>query len=117
MNKEAVNPTTPGEKVLRRFSSYSFMGGVAGGLLVGVLLSGPHFDAWAISTSLLVIVGSTFVGGLIGFTAVSSAAAGLAHGGGVGTHDGGLDFGHGGRAGGDFSDGWAGGAGDGGSSD
>jgi hypothetical protein len=79
MNSQANNETT-GQDILNRFGSYGFIGGLALGLIAGVLISGPNFYTWPAKTSILVIFGSAAIGGLIGFFAPSYAAGSTASG-------------------------------------
>ena len=79
MNSQAKNETT-GKNILNRFGSYGFIGGLALGLIAGVLISGPNFYTWPAKTSILVILGSAIIGGLIGFFAPSYAAGSTASG-------------------------------------
>ena len=44
------------------------MGGVAIGLLTGILVSGPHFQEWPVSRSLIFILCSAAGGAVIGWT-------------------------------------------------
>ena len=107
MNNHAKDET-PGQRILNRFGSYGFIGGLALGLIVGVLISGPHFHIWPTETSVLVIFGSAVVGGLIGFIAPSYAAGSTAAGASGNYYS---DSGHGsgGECGGSSGDGGSGG--------
>jgi hypothetical protein len=48
---------TFGTPVLRRYAGYAVSGGLAIGLFMGVLLSGPHFFVWPVGQSLAVVFG------------------------------------------------------------
>lgn len=105
-HKNAMRPPdieTPGGRVLRRFESYGFWTGLGLGLLAGVLVSGPSFQEWAVSTSLLVTAACTIGGGIIGALAApigaGSAGGGPGFGGGSGSGAG-SDAGSGGGEGG-----------------
>ncbi len=64
---------TPARQVTRQYQTYGLMGGIAMGFLTGILVSGPHFQEWPVSRSLVVIV--CFVGGgaAIGWTLLAMA--------------------------------------------
>lgn len=49
------------------------MGGVAIGLLTGILVSGPHFQEWPVSRSLVLILCFIAGGALIGWTFLAIA--------------------------------------------
>jgi hypothetical protein len=99
-----------GTRVVRNYERYGLLWGLAFGLLVGVLLSGPHFYEWSAGFSLAVIFGSVVIsagiGWLAAFLAVGSVAGGNAwgagfYGGADGSGDGGSsDCGSGGGDGG-----------------
>jgi hypothetical protein len=111
---------TQGEKVVYSYATYGLFGGLLFGLLIGLFISGPNFAEWSALRSVLVIFGSGFVGGLLGYVlpslAVGSTAGGSGAGvyssdsfsdGGTGAHDsGGCD------SGGDSGDGGGCGGGD-----
>jgi hypothetical protein len=72
-----------GTPVLRRYEGYGLLGGVAIGLLLGVLLSGPHFFEWPVVQSLAVVFGSAALCAGIGWVALGSAAGTLISGAGM----------------------------------
>ena len=59
---------TPSGQVARRYQTYGLLGGVAMGLLTGVLVGGPHFLEWPVSRSLILIFCFVAGGALIGWT-------------------------------------------------
>ncbi len=93
-----------GRAILDRFQSYGFWGGLILGLVVGVLISGPKFRDWPLSTLLMVIAACGIAGAAIGFfagpMAMGSTAGASGIGGGIGGSDG-SDGGDGGGGGGD----------------
>jgi hypothetical protein len=96
-----------GTPVLRRYEGYGLLGGLAIGLFLGVLLSGPHFFEWPVGQSLTVVFGSAAVCAGIGWVALGIGAGTLARGGvasdgiyGADMSSGGGDFGGGGDCGG-----------------
>ena len=99
------------QPVLRRYEGYGLLGGLGLGLLVGVLISGPHFHEWPAMMSLAVIFGGAAIGAAIGRLAVGIAVGSLASGTGSGAGPGGgVDVSDGG-GGGDASGGDGGGDG------
>jgi len=69
-----------GKSLLRKFESYAFLGGLAIGTLTGVLLSGPNFHTWPLTTSFLVILCSGVAGAIIGFLASAIGVGSVARG-------------------------------------
>jgi hypothetical protein len=89
-------------RVLTRYEGYGLVAGFAAGLLLGVLLSGPHFKEWSALQSFLVVAGGAALGSLTGFLAVwivMGSLAGGGAGGSIGSGDG--SHGGGGHGGGD----------------
>lgn len=70
-----------------KFRSFGLLGGVVGGLLVGVLISGPHFYEWPVRYSLSVVLLSGVGGALMGWFCLAIAAGSVAGGGAVGAVD------------------------------
>ena len=58
---------TQGQKILNKYTVYGLIAGLFIGLITGILVSGPNFSVWPVSTSLLVIAGSGVGGALLGF--------------------------------------------------
>lgn len=56
------------EQITRQYRTYGLMGGVAIGLLTGILVSGPHFQEWPVGRSLIFILCSAAGGAVIGWT-------------------------------------------------
>lgn len=56
-----------GKKVLNKYTTYGLIVGLFFGLVTGILISGPNFSVWPVSSSLLAIVGSGAGGALHGF--------------------------------------------------
>jgi hypothetical protein len=75
--------TNTGQVTLRRYKQYGLVGGIALGLLLGVLLSGPHFFEWSFGLSLAVISGCMAGCAAMGWFATAIATGSLA--GGVAT--------------------------------
>lgn len=65
------------QRVQQKYDGYGFIAGVALGLLVAVLVSGPYFRDWSVLTSVGVILGGGFVGGIVGYLATSIAACSI----------------------------------------
>lgn len=61
------------EPITRQYRTYGLMGGLAMGLLSGVLVSGPHFQEWPVSRSLVLILCFVAGGALIGWTLLAIA--------------------------------------------
>lgn len=91
-----------GHAVARSYRGYGLFGGVAVGLFTGVLISGPHFEAWSASASLALVLACAAGGALIGWLFLSIAAGSVAGGGawGAGHGEGGDASGVGGHGGG-----------------
>lgn len=70
----------PGQKVVNKYDSYGFIGGIALGLIAGILISGPNFNVWPPLTSILVTLGGGVVGGVIGLFASAIALGAQASG-------------------------------------
>jgi len=62
-----------GQHVVRKYENYGSIGGLALGLVIGVIASAPHFHDWRITTSLLVIMGCGLFIGLLGHIAIAIA--------------------------------------------
>lgn len=75
---------TAAAPMLQRYKGYGLLVGLALGLLVGVLVSGPHFYEWSVAASLAVICGCAAGGAFIGWVALALAAGSVAGGGGGG---------------------------------
>jgi len=73
-------PKTKGRTLLHSYAIYGLMGGLCLGLVVGVVVSGPHFSEWPVSRALLVIFGSGFGGSLFGYI-LAGLAVGFVAGG------------------------------------
>jgi hypothetical protein len=72
------------KETIHRFRRYGLFGGAALGVLVGVLVSGPHFAEWAAAQSLAVIggfMGGTALFGYLLLPQLSGALAGDGHAG------------------------------------
>lgn len=78
-----------GTPVLRRYAAYGLLGGLAIGLLMGVVLSGPHFFEWPVGQSLAVVFGSAAICAGIGWAFALGGGVGTLTGGGMATKDGG----------------------------
>jgi hypothetical protein len=74
---------TLSEQIPHQYRTYGLMGGVALGLVSGVLVSGPHFLEWPVSRSLVLILCFVAGGALIGWTFLAIAIGFL--GGGFAT--------------------------------
>jgi hypothetical protein len=98
-----MSDTIP-RKVVTKYEGYGLVGGFALGLLLGVMVSGPHVREWPAWQSLSVILGGAGLGSLIGYLALAIGMGSLA-GGGVGGSIGSGESGHasdsGGNSGGD----------------
>jgi hypothetical protein len=71
---------TPSGQVVRRYQTYGLLGGIALGLLTGILVSGPHFSEWPVSRSLSLILCCVAGGALAGWALLAMAAGSLAGG-------------------------------------
>jgi hypothetical protein len=96
-----------GTPVLRRYEGYGLLGGLAIGLLIGVLIAGPHFFEWPVGESLVAVFGSAALCAGIGWLALGIEVGTLARGGvawdgtyGADISSGGGDCGGGGFGGG-----------------
>ena len=97
-------------KVLTKYEGYGMVGGFAAGLLVGVMVSGPHLREWPAWQSLSVILGGAGLASFTGYLALAIVMGSLA-GGAVGDPSiGGSESSHTSDSGGD---GGGGGGGDG----
>ena len=74
-----------GQATARKYGSYSLFGGVALGLIAGVLISGPHLDEWPALASLALVLACAAAGALIGWLFLGIATGSLAGGGAWGT--------------------------------
>jgi hypothetical protein len=74
------------ESVRRQFAKYGIVGGVAIGLLLGVLYSGPHIHEWSLRSVAFVTLGFAIGGLVLGYLAEVISKATMAEGatGGVG---------------------------------
>lgn len=108
MNENKIREPA-GQIAARKYGGYGLFGGVALGLIAGVLISGPHFKEWTAVVSLALVVACAAAGALIGWLFLGIATGSLAGGGawgaglggdgempGSGGHGGGGD--HGGDA-------------------
>ena len=93
-----------GEPNIKVFENYGSIYGLLLGLVVGVLIAGPHFREWPFFASLATMVGGGSVGALIGHVAIA-----LAHGSVAGGH---IGVGGGAVSGGDAGGDGGGGGGD-----
>lgn len=59
-----------GNADLRTFENTGFFYGSLLGILVGVVIAGPHFFDWSLSSVLLTIAASSMVNGFLGWLAV-----------------------------------------------
>ena len=71
---------TPGQKALNKYATYGLIAGLFIGLVTGILISGPNFSVWPVSSSFLAIAGSGVGGALLGFI-LSGLALGFTAGG------------------------------------
>ena len=79
-------PDSHGTQVARRYGSYgAILGGILG-LIVGIVVSGPYFNEWKISTTLLVLAGCAAVGAFIGII-FACIVPGQSTGGGAETQE------------------------------
>ena len=76
-----LTPSANAQPTLRKFRGYGLFSGIAGGILVGVLISGPHFYEWPAAESLAVVFLCAAGGALIGWLCLSIAAGSIAGGG------------------------------------
>ena len=76
--KMNTHTETQGEKVVHSYASYGLLGGLLLGLLIGLFISGPNFAEWSALRSVLIIFGSGFVGGLLGYVLPSFAVGSVA---------------------------------------
>lgn len=67
VDTDAQGEGTRGARVLRRYSDYGLMGGLAGGFVVGLVVSGPRFYEWPVTLSTAVVFGAGAIGALIGW--------------------------------------------------
>jgi hypothetical protein len=101
--------------VVYSYASYGLLGGLLLGLLTGIFISGPNFAEWSALRSVLVMFGSGFIGGLLGYVIPSLAVGSTAGGAGAGSYSSGS--GSDGGSGGHGSGGCGGDGGDGGGCD
>ncbi|TWO69818.1 hypothetical protein FN976_18550 [Caenimonas sedimenti] len=80
MKDEAHNMQTP-KATIRRFKGYGLFGGATLGVLVGILVSGPHSPEWSVVLSLAVVGGFGCGGALIGYLILPQLSGALAGGG------------------------------------
>lgn len=73
---------TEGKTKLNSYATYGMLGGLFLGLIVGVVVSGPHFSEWPALRSLSVIFGSGIAGSFLGYI-----LSGLAFGAAVGSDE------------------------------
>jgi hypothetical protein len=59
--------SSDGEKTLQDFATLGLLGGFFFGLVVGVVVSGPHFQEWAVLHSISFIVGLGLGGAVLGY--------------------------------------------------
>jgi uncharacterized protein len=97
-------------KVVTKFEGYGLVGGLALGVLAGVMISGPHFREWPVLQSVLVVLGGGALGSFVGYLALSYLIGSIAAGPGGGLGGGG----DGGIGGGDYGGGSGGDGGGGG---
>ena len=76
-------------KVLTKYEGYGLVGGFAAGLLLGVMMSGPHLREWPAWQSLSVILGGAGLGSFTGYLALAIVMGSLAGGSVGGTSIGG----------------------------
>ncbi len=75
-----TSPESAGQAATRKYGGYGLFGRIALGLVVGVLVSGPHFDDWPALTSLALVLACAAVGALLGWVSLGIASAGVASG-------------------------------------
>ena len=118
---ENKKSSSEAQKISSKYQSYGMFGGLGVGLIAGVLISGPNFKVWPLTSIILVILGCTLGAGMLGYIAVPIAIGSTAKG--CGTGSGFFDIGHGSDSGhhtgcgGDASHGGDGGGGGGGHGD
>jgi hypothetical protein len=101
-------------QVMTHFKRYGLIGGLAVGLLGGVMVSGPHLREWSLLQSLVVMLGGGATGAVVGYLAISLFMGSLTPESGAGIGDGGIGgSGYGDAGSGGSSDGGGNGGGDG----
>ena len=100
-------------KVLTKYEGYGLVGGFAAGLLLGVMVSGPHLREWPAWQSLSAILGGAGLGSITGYLALAIVMGSLAGGSVGGTSIGGSESSHTSDSGGSGGDGGSGGGADG----
>ncbi|QJR09494.1 hypothetical protein DSM104443_00538 [Usitatibacter rugosus] len=81
--------TTPREAsaIVERYRSIGLVGGLFVGGLAAAMIGGPHFSDWSMTRSLVTLLGSVGLGGLIGYIAAEIAIGSQASGPGIGDGD------------------------------
>jgi hypothetical protein len=74
--------------IVERYRSIGLVGGLFVGGLAAAMIGGPHFSDWSMTRSLVTLLGSVALGGLIGYIAAEIAIASQASGPGLGDADG-----------------------------
>lgn len=80
MNKDKILEPA-GQAAARKYGGYGLFGGVALGLIAGVLISGPHFGEWSVLASLALVLACAAAGALIGWLFLGIASGSVAGGG------------------------------------
>lgn len=69
-----VSSKTSAQLVVRKYQGYGLFAGASLGIVIGILLSGPHFFEWSAGESLEVILGCAAIGAWVGWIAPASAS-------------------------------------------
>jgi hypothetical protein len=88
MTEKTLAVPSHGQQVLRRFNNYGGIGGLALGLICGLLVAGPRFEQWSVVQSLMIIAGPALMLGAFGQWLVGLMLGSIAGGGGAGTDGG-----------------------------
>src|SRR5688572_10153353 len=68
------------QKVLSKYEGYGLIGGFTVGMLIGLMVGGPHLRDWPVWQSLLTVLGGGALGSLVGYLALSIITGSLAAG-------------------------------------